>query len=196
MTGAGAVLNSFGVGKGDSIAVAGTGTVGLSALMAAKVAGAKTIIAIDVNPERLSLASALGATHVLKPRERRSLAKAICDIEPGGVRFALDTTARPRVINDLVVALSAAGTCGLLGSFRITDRLTLPAVEIMTRGKRVRGIVEGEADPASFIPQLIELNRCGLFPYEKLLAFYPFARINDAIRDSEEGKVVKAVIQF
>jgi aryl-alcohol dehydrogenase len=196
MTGAGAVINVLKVGTGDSIAVYGTGTVGLSAVMAASASGARTIIAVEINPKRLSLAQDLGATHALNPLEEKSLSKAVCDIEPGGVRFALDTTARPEIIEEAVIGLSAAGTCGLLGAHLLTDKLSLPAAEVMTRGKQIRGIVEGEAEPSSFIPQLIELNRLGRFPYDKLLEFYPFERINDAIHDSEQGKTVKAVIRF
>jgi aryl-alcohol dehydrogenase len=196
MTGAGAVMNVLQMAVGDSIAIFGIGTVGLSAVMAASASGANTIIAVDVNERRLPLAREVGATHLLNPMEESSLSKAIYEIEPGGVKFALDTTARAAIIEESVLGLSASGTCGLLGAFRPTDRLSLPASEVMTRGKRIRGIVEGEAEPTSFVPKLIELNQTGRFPYERLLAFYPFERINDAIHGSEAGEVVKAVIRF
>jgi aryl-alcohol dehydrogenase len=196
MTGAGAVMNALKVGEGDSLLVCGVGTVGLSAVMAANGSGASTIIAVDIHPKRLELALELGATHVVNPFGEEPISGAVHTIVSGGVLFALDTTARVDVVEQAALSLSAGGTCGLVGAFRPTDKLSLPAAEIMTRGKRIRGIVEGDADPAAFIPELIECNRVGRFPYERLLKFYDFENINAAISDSEEGKAVKPVIRM
>lgn len=64
----------------------------------------------------------------------------------------------------------------------------------MTQGKVMRGIVEGDAIPDVFIPAMIELYQAGRFPFDKLITFYPFEKLNDAIADSESGKVVKPVV--
>jgi aryl-alcohol dehydrogenase len=193
MTGAGAVIHALDVGVGESIAVFGVGSVGLSAVMAARLVGAGTIIAIDVNPQRLALAEELGASHTVNARTREPEA-AIREALPGGVRFALDTTARPETIRAAIASLSARGTCGLLGASAPTDVACFSPVDMVSYGKSVRGIVEGDAVPAILIPRLIELHRQGRFPFDKLVKFYPFEAINEAIHDAETGKTVKPIL--
>ena len=194
-TGAGAVIRALDVGAGESIAVFGVGSVGMSAVMAARLVGAATIIAIDVNPQRLALAEELGATHTVNASTQEPGA-AIREALPGGVRFALDTTARPETIRAAIASLSARGTCGLLGASAPADVVSFSPMDVMSWGKSVRGIVEGDAVPAILIPQLIELHRQGRFPFDKLVKFYPFEAINEAIHDSETGKTVKAILRM
>jgi aryl-alcohol dehydrogenase len=90
-TGAGAVMNSLAVRSGSSLAVFGTGSVGLSAIMAARVVGCTTIIGVDVNPTRLQLAGELGATHTIDAREADVLA-TIQQLTGGGADYTLETT--------------------------------------------------------------------------------------------------------
>ena len=96
-TGAGAVINALKVGVGQSIAIFGAGSVGLSAVMAARVVGATTIVAVDLNDARLELARELGATHTFNPK-KVDVTKEIVALSGGGVHFALDTTANAKVI--------------------------------------------------------------------------------------------------
>ena len=102
-TGAGTVLNSLAVTAGSSIIVTGTGAVGLSAIMGAKVAGATTIIAVDVLDERLAFATKLGATHTVNGRTE-DVVQTILDITGGGADYAVDTTAVPAVIENVAGA--------------------------------------------------------------------------------------------
>lgn len=194
-TGSGAVINALKVKAGESIAVFGVGSVGLSAVMAARLVGAATIIAIDVNPQRLALAQELGATHIVNASTQEPAA-AIREVLPGGVQFALDTTARPDTIRTAITSLSPRGTCGLLGASAPTDVVSFSPMDVMSFGKSVRGIVEGDAVPAIMIPQLVELHRQGRFPFDKLVKFYPFEAINEAIHDSETGKTVKPILRM
>ena len=196
-TGAGAVIRALDVGAGESIAVFGVGSVGMSAVMAARLVGAGTIIAIDFHgsPERAALAEELGASHVVNASTGEPEA-AIREILPGGVRFALDTTARPGRIRAAIASLSARGTCGLAGASAPADVVSFSPMDVMSNGKSVRGIVEGEIVPAILIPQLIELHRQGRFPFDKLVKFYPFEAINEAIHDTETGKTVKAILRM
>lgn len=195
MTGAGAAINSVGVAEGRSLVVFGTGAVGLSAIMGAKAVGAGSIIAVDVNPARLELALSLGADHALDARSEDVLAR-IQEITGAGADYAIDTTANLKVMRQAVDCLAPRGVCGLVGASKMGDQLALDAVALMSGGRTVRGVVEGDADPHIFIPYLIDLHQAGKFPFDRLIAFYPLERINEAVRDAEEGRVVKPIVRM
>ncbi|MBB6255107.1 NAD(P)-dependent alcohol dehydrogenase [Nitrospirillum iridis] len=195
MTGAGAVINALAVRSGRSLAVFGAGAVGLSAVMAGKVVGAGAIIAVDVVDHRLDLARDLGATHTFNPK-RDDVVAAILALTGMGVDYALDTTARPAVVGDATRCLAPRGVCGLLGALRFGEPLPIDGGHLLSGGRTVRGIVEGDADPQRFIPQLVDLYQRGLFPFDRLITFYPLDAINDAIRDSETGRTVKPVVRM
>src|SRR4051794_33008730 len=112
-TGAGAVFNTMQPRPGDAFAVFGVGAVGLSGLMAAKVAGCDPVIAVDVHDKRLELARELGATHVLNHTTESDVVAAIMRITGHGVRFSLETSAQPSVLREAVDSLMPAGTCVL-----------------------------------------------------------------------------------
>ncbi len=194
-TGAGAVMNALKVSHGKSFAVFGAGSVGLSALMAAKVVGATTIIAVDMNDERLALAKELGATHTINPRNG-DMAEEIMKITGRGLNFALDTTGIPSVIRSAVMSLANVGTCGILGASAPDAELELNETHFMSGGRRLMGIVEGESNPDVFIPTLIDLYEKGLFPFDKLVKFYDFDDINQAIHDSEAGTTIKPIVKM
>ncbi len=194
-TGAGAVINALQVRPGNSFAAFGVGSVGLSAIMAARVCGATTIIGIDVNEDRLRLARDLGATHTVNPRAANTV-EQIMSITGIGANFALDTTARPEVIRQAMESLAARGTLGIVGASSLDTELTFNAMHIMTAGRKLRGIVEGDSTPEVFIPQLIELFLQGRFPFDRLVKFYPFEQVNDAIHDAETGICVKPIIRI
>ncbi|KAB2350925.1 NAD(P)-dependent alcohol dehydrogenase [Actinomadura rudentiformis] len=190
-TGAGSVLISLGVGAGDSIAVFGVGAVGLAGVMAARVAGATTIVAVDLHESRLDLARELGATHTLNGADD-DLAGQIRAIAGGeGVQYSFDTTAVPAIVSAAVACLRTTGVCGLVGVGSEEYRLD-PSLLLM--GRTVKGIIEGDAVPQLFIPRLVELWRQGRFPFDKLVTTYPLGQINQAEADWLSGKVVKPVL--
>src|SRR5262245_12253587 len=123
---------------GDSFAVFGVGAVGLSALMAAKIAGCDPLIAIDVHDARLRLAKALGATHAINHKGRTDVVAEIRRITGDGVRFSLETSAQPAVFREAVEALMAAGTCILLGSARSGTEVSFE-MPFLQFGPAVRG---------------------------------------------------------
>jgi aryl-alcohol dehydrogenase len=194
-TGAGAVMNALKVTAGKSVVVFGTGSVGLSAVMAAKVVGAPTIIAVDMNDERLEMARELGATHTINPGQQKATEK-VMEITGFGVDFALDTTGLPPVIRDAVECLAPRGTCGILGAPAPETEIVLDETHFMSGGRRLVGIVEGDANPDTFIPMLAELYAKGLFPFDRLVKFYNLDQINEAIEDSESGKTIKPIIRM
>jgi aryl-alcohol dehydrogenase len=191
-TGAGAVLNVFKAPIGSSIAVFGSGSVGMSAVMAAKAAGCKSIVAVFRNKRRTQLATDVGATHYVDPKTG-SVPEKIKDIAGGGVDFALDTTGNREVIQTAFASLNRTGQCAIVAGFGVD--LTLSAWEIL-RGKSIRGVIEGESVPRRFIPQLIELYRQDRFPVHRIVKSYPFPDINDAIDDTKAGNVIKPVLLF
>jgi aryl-alcohol dehydrogenase len=194
-TGAGSVMNALKVGAGKSFAVFGAGSVGLSALMAAKVVGATTIIAVDLNDERLKVARELGATHAINPSQANA-SEEITKITGYGVNFALDTTGLPGVIRSAVESLAPMGTCGILGASGPQAEIVLNETHFMSAGRKLVGIVEGESNPDVFIPMLIGLYRQGSFPFDRLIKFYDFADINKAIHDSENGATIKPIVRM
>jgi aryl-alcohol dehydrogenase len=194
-TGAGAVLNALGVRPGKSFAVFGAGSVGLAAVMAARVAGATTIIAVDTNDKRLATAMELGATHTINPAQAKA-AEQIISITRYGTSYALDTTGIAAVIRNAIDSLAPRGTCGILGASEPDAEITLNETHFMTGGRRLIGIVEGESNPDIFIPTLINLYKQGLFPFDRLVTFYEFSDINQAIHDSETGIAIKPILRM
>ncbi len=193
-TGAGTVINGFKVGVGRTIAIFGTGSVGLSAVMAARLMGAGKIIAVDVKAPRLEMAKELGATHTIQAGDEDTL-KAILKITGYGVDFALDTTGVVSVARQAFDSLAPRGTLGIIASSNTEKEIPVNIVQLLG-GRKVRGIVQGESNPDVFIPTLIDLWRQGRFPFDRLVSFYPFERINDALHDSETGAAIKPVLRF
>lgn len=194
-TGAGAVLNSLRAKSGRSIAIFGTGAVGLSAVMAARVAGLERIVAVDRNPARLRLASELGATDVIDAADA-DVAAAIHSLTRGGADYVLDTTGVPAVIEHALQALAPLGAAGLVASPARGERVRLDVLNLMRGGRTVRGIIEGDSQPQTFIPELIELYLAGTFPFDRLVRYYAFSGINQALADLASGAVIKPVLRM
>lgn len=194
-TGAGAVLNTLKPQPGDSIAVFGVGAVGLSSLMAAKIAGCDPIIAVDIHDERLALARALGATHTINHAGRKDVVQEIRDITGGGLRYSIEASAIPVVLREAVESLMAAGTCVLLGSAPPGSEVTIN-MPFLQMGRSVHGVMQGESRPRDFIPKLVDYLMEGRMPVEKMITFYPLADINRAAEDSNSGAVIKPVLRM
>lgn len=193
-TGAGAVMNSLQARPATSIAVFGTGAVGMSAIMAARASGCTTIIGIDVVPERLELARELGATHTLDGRDGDVVAR-IQDLTGAGVNYSLETTAVPDVARQAIESLALLGVCGLIGVPPAGTELTLDFHTVLF-GRFVRGIIGGDAIAQLFIPKLIQLWDQGRFPFDRLIEMYDFDDINQACEDAESGKTIKPVLRL
>lgn len=194
-TGSGAVLNALKVRPGSSFAVFGTGAVGLAAVMAAGIAGATKIIAVDVNSERLKLAEELGATHIVNAKEEDPVAK-VQEITGNGADFSLEASGHSAVLRQAVDCLGFFGTCGIVGASPMGSEVSLDINGIMIPAKRVMGIVQGDVIASTFIPTLIEFYRQGRFPFDRLIRHYDFEDINQAIEDSETGKTIKPVLRI
>jgi aryl-alcohol dehydrogenase len=180
---------------GDAIAIFGVGAVGLSALMVAKISGCNPIIAVDVHEHRLTLARELGATHGINHTGRTDVLDEIRALTGGGVRFSLETSARPIVFREAIEALMPAGTCVLLGSARGGTDASFD-MKFLQEGRVIRGVIQGDSIPQEFIPKLVDLIVQGQFPLERMITFYDLANINQAAADSTSGRVIKPVVRM
>jgi aryl-alcohol dehydrogenase len=163
--------------------------------MAARVAGATTIVAVDVVESRLELAGELGATHVVNARKQDAV-EAVRAATGGGVAFALDSTARAEVVRQSVAALRPRGVCAIVGASAPGTELVADINDVMQNGKIVRGVVEGDSVPDFFIPDLVDLYMQGRFPFDRLVRYYTFDHINEAAADSEHGTTIKPIVRF
>jgi aryl-alcohol dehydrogenase len=191
-TGAGAIMNSLDPPAGSSLAIFGAGPVGLSAVMGAVVCGCSVIIAVDLLESRLAMALKLGATHTVLAGRQPEIADEIRKIVPGGVDYAFDTTGRADSNQQALESLAAKGCFGFCAVPAEAPKMS----RVMSRGLSIRGIVQGDSVPDAFIPLLVELHLNGRFPFDKLVAKYPFEKINQAIGDQAAGRVVKPVFTF
>ena len=192
-TGAGSVLNAMRPEPGSSIAVFGAGAVGLSAVMAARVAGCETIVVVDLRPGRLELARELGATHVLDA-SRRDPAETILGITGFGVDFALEACGAPSALESAIRSLAPRGECVVVGAPPPDATASFDVSHLFSSGRRIVGVVEGESVPAEFLPRLLELWRRGELPVERMMRTYDFDEIEQAVHDAESGETVKPVL--
>lgn len=192
-TGAGGVLNVLKPEAGDAFALFGAGSVGLSALLAARLAGCDPIIAIEPHPSRRELALTFGATHGVDPRAEDAVA-AIRRITGRGAKISFDATSRVDVLQQAFLCLDSFGRCGYVGTHGVPE-VTLNSNRFM-RGCTLHGVMEGDSEPRRFLPELIALWQAGRFPFDRMIRFYPFAELPRAIDDMTAGRVVKPVLRF
>lgn len=196
-TGAGTVMNGIRPKAGSSIAVLGMGPVGLAAIMAARVCGCATLIAIDQVDARLDTARELGATHVINTRQVDNLAEAIRAIAPRGVDAIVDAAGVNALIGAAIGGLAILGHVALVAVPSAAGKqLELPWLGFLLAGQSVQGYIEGNAISEVFIPQLIDLYQQGRFPFDRLISFYPFHEIEQAVIDQAAGKTIKAVLEM
>jgi aryl-alcohol dehydrogenase len=193
-TGAGAVMNSLQPKAGTTIAIFGAGTVGLSAVMAARLCGCSVIVAVDPVEDRRKLALELGATDAIDPHASNPVTR-IHELTKGGCQHSLECTGQPSVVRQAVESLALTGVCGVIGVSRLGTEISLDMNNILF-GRGLRGIIEGDSVPDEFIPTLINLHVQGRFPFDKLITPFDFDRIQEAVEASERGQVIKAVLRM
>lgn len=193
-TGAGAILNSLDVKQGSTLLVCGGGPVGQSAVMAAKLRGCSTVILLEPQASRRDFALEHGATHVIDPATCDDVSKAVRDIVPRGLDYALDTTGLEPVIEAAIKSLKIRGAMGLLGLSHVDAALPAKINAFSSVAIRLIGIIEGDSEPDEFLPYLMEQHLAGHLPFEKMIKTYPLSDINRAIKEQHEGKCIKAVL--
>lgn len=192
ITGAGSVIEALKVGAGDTIAIFGTGGVGLSAVMAARLVGARRIVAVDINQARLDLALELGATDAIRA-DGENVVQQIRAITGRGVDFSFNTTTVAAVHTMALECLAMNGTAGFVAAPR--GEWAPAMFPMLAGGRQLRGILGGDANPRTFLPVLIDYWKQGRFPFDRLIKAYRFDEIGQAFHDSESGAVIKAVLK-
>lgn len=195
-TGAGAVLRSLKAKKGEALVIIGGGAVGLSAVIGGKIAQCDPIILIEPQETRRALGAELGATHLVDPAAG-DLLEAIRAIVPTGADLIVETSGAKPPTDASVNMIAPRGRIGLVGVPGALDAvLPLPLVQFITMGGVVRGVVEGDSDIDTFLPELIAHYDAGRLPIDKFIKTYPVSQINQAIDDAHRGKCIKAVLTF
>lgn len=194
MTGAGAVVNALAVRKGESLLVTGAGAVGLAAVMTARRVGAGRITVVDRHASRLDLARELGADDAACV-PANELPAALHELYPHGADTALDTTGQMVCIGALFTTLRRGGRCALV---TVPSGLVdaYPMETVFERALTLHNVLVGNAVAAELIPQLLQWQRMGSFPVERLITRFAFGQVNEAVAAMRSGKVIKPVIEM
>lgn len=194
-TGMGAVLNTAGVRAGDTVAIYGCGGVGLSALMAAHLAGAAKIIAVDTNEMKLQKAKDLGADFLVNAATENPPQK-ILEITGTGADHALECIGNAEVISQAFSSIHNGGKCVVVGMAPFGAMVQIAPFEFLL-GKTITGSVQGHIRAAVDVPRYADLFMTGKLPLDKLVSkYYKLDQINEAFEALEKGQVVRSVVKF
>lgn len=195
-TGAGVVKNEMQVQSHHSFAVFGVGGVGMSALLAAKLARANPLIAVDISPQKLEQASAMGATHTVAACEVDPLSEILKITQGKGVDFAFESAGKKHVMEQAFRALKAPGLCVLAGNLPKGEQISLDPFELI-RGKRIAGTWGGKSQIDQDIPYYISRFFQGELNLSSLITdLAPLSEINVLFKELEAGRVGRALIHF
>lgn len=193
-TGAGTVLNFLKPAFGSSIAVFGCGTVGMSAIMGAKIANCAHIIAVGGNPKSLELAKKLGATEVINRKTCEDISAEIKKITGGGADYSVETSGTE---NFILAGLRCLCFKGVEAIVSVGGEIRMNVYDdLMAEAKTMTGVIEGEAVSKEFIPKLLDYYHKGLFPFDRLIHFYRFEEINDVIANAKKDGCIKPVLRM
>ncbi len=195
MTGVGAVVNTAKVEPGSSVAVFGLGGVGLSTIMGARAAGAESIFAVDLLPEKLELAAQVGATHLINAGEEDPV-MLLKDLMQG-VDYTFESVGNEQVLQQAYAATKRGGTTVTIGLPHPAKMFSIPAVSLVAEERTIKGSYMGSAVPRRDLPRFIAMYQAGLLPVDKLLSrTIQLDEINSAFDDLATGAAVRQVITF
>jgi S-(hydroxymethyl)mycothiol dehydrogenase len=195
MAGFGAAVNTGGVGRGDSIAVIGCGGVGNAAIAGARLAGATTIIAVDIDDKKLGWAKDFGATHTVNSRQTDPV-EAIRELTDGnGANVVVDAVGRPETFEQAFYARDLAGTAVLVGVPTPEMTFEVPLIDIFGRGGAMKSSWYGDCLPSRDFPALIDLHLQGHLPLERFVSeTIGLDDVEEAFHRMERGEVLRSVV--
>lgn len=196
MTGWGAVTRTAQIRAGDSVAVFGCGAVGLSTIQAARLAGALTIIAIDLNADRLAFAQKLGATHVINPAQADSREEILKLTGGKGVEIAFDAVGNPKLVEQCFLSTRKGGTTVMIGLMGLEEKIALPFGHFIAE-RKVMGCDMGSNQFRTDMPRLARLYLDGRLNLDDMLTDrLPLSRINEGFAAMERGEGIRTIIDF
>ncbi len=197
MAGVGAAINTGAVQRGESVAVFGCGGVGDAAIAGAKLAGATTIIAVDISDTKLEWAKKFGATHTVNSKETDPV-EAIRALTGGhGVDVAIDAVGHPAVFEQAFYARDLAGRVVMVGVPTPGMEITLPATEIFGRGGAVKSSWYGDCLPSRDFPMLVDLYLQGRFDLDAFVSeTIGLEDVEEAFEKMHKGEVLRSVVVF
>ncbi len=197
MAGFGAALNTGGVGRGDTVAVFGCGGVGDAAIAASALAGARKVIAVDLDPRKLDWAKEFGATDTVNASETDPV-EAIKDLTGGfGVDVAIEAVGHPSVFRQAFFSRDLAGTLVQVGVPDPTMTLEVPMIEFFGRGGALKPSWYGDCLPTRDFPLLIDLYLSGRFPLDRFVTeTVALDQVEEAFAKMRQGEVLRSVVVF
>jgi S-(hydroxymethyl)mycothiol dehydrogenase len=197
MAGVGAAINTGGVQRGESVAVFGCGGVGDAAIAGAKLAGATTIVAVDIDDRKLAWAKKFGATHTVNSTATDAVEAIRAATGGFGVDVAIDAVGHPAVFEQAFYARDLAGRVVLVGVPTPDMRLTLPLIEVFGRGGAIKSSWYGDCLPSRDFPMLVDLYRQGRFPLEDFVSeTIGLDDVDAAFAKMHAGDVLRSVVVF
>ena len=197
MAGLGAAMNTGQVSRGDSVAVFGCGGVGDAAIEGSRLAGAHTIIAVDIDDKKLEWAKEFGATHVIDSTKVDPI-EAIREITDGnGVDVAIEAIGLPITYEQAFYSRDLAGTVVLVGVPNPEMKIELPMIEIFGRGGTLKSSWYGDCLPSRDFPMLIDLYLQGRLELDRFVSeTIGLDEVEEAFHKMERGEVLRSVVAF
>lgn len=197
ITGVGAAVNAARVRPGSSVAVFGTGGVGLNVVQGAAIAGAEKIIAVDLRDNKLEYARRFGATHTVNASAGNPVEQIRTLTGGRGVDYAFEVVGHPATLRQAYDSLAKRGVAIAVGVTPFTTEVAVPVMSLIYEERVLTGSVYGSSRPRVDIPRLIDLYRSGKLKLDELLTHrYPFEQINQAYEALERGEVARSVVTF
>ncbi len=195
-TGMGAVMNTAQAKKGQSAVVFGVGGIGLCAIAGASLSGCSSVVAVDINKDKLAVAKAMGATQCVEANGD-DMVSMLKDITKGGFDFSIEASGRPEAMKQaLAVVRDRGGVAVVLGNARFGEQLSIDPREL-NHGKQLRGSWGGDNNPDYDFPRYFGMFSDGKLNLDHLLCkTYSLEEINTAIDDLEAGNVVRPLIEM
>jgi len=196
ITGVGAVINTARVKPGSSVAVVGLGGIGLNALLGAVLAGARKVIAVDINLQKLEIAKKIGATETFDSRNP-DVIKEIRSATDGGVDYAFETAGAVPAMETAYRITKRGGMTVTTGLPDPSHQFSFPQVTLTAEERTVKGSYLGSCVPSRDIPRFIELYKQGRLPVDRLLTdTLPFEKINEGFDKLANGESTRLVVEI
>lgn len=197
-TGIGAVMNTAKVGQGDSVAIFGLGGIGLSAVIGAQQAGAKRIIAIDINDSKFELAKELGATDCINPKDYgKPIQDVIVELTDGGVDYSFECIGNVEVMRSALECCHKGwGESVIIGVAGSGQEIRTRPFQLVT-GRVWRGTAFGGVKGRTELPGYVEKYLAGDIPLKKFITHtMSLNEINEAFHLMHKGESIRSVVHF